>query len=144
LLISSSHLVQGKHCPTQFTLGIVAGSGLGATLLAILGNKPSGNCEPTSTHLLPGSALELSLNTRGICQLSYSEAKAFQLHQHTPNCKNHRHIAKKKAILLIQSDLWYEVDGLSAITEFVSNGYVWKSRLSEGFNVRQMRRLVQG
>ena len=79
-----------------------------------------------------------------ICELSESETLAFEQHGIKPNHKAHRHIRKSVALIKIQSDTHRDVDGIAAITAHISNGYVWKGRMSGGFKVRQMRRLVQG
>jgi hypothetical protein len=88
----------------------------------------------------------MACSPRGVCVLSQEEVKAFHLHGIIPNHKQHKHISTAKAINLVVSDLAYalEADGVNAVVEHLSNGYVWKSRMSAGYNVRQMVRLVRG
>ena len=90
-----------------------------------------------------------SSRSRYICLLTYEEAAALHLHGILPSCESghHRHVTFNKAIEMIANDLACTVGeehGLVAIVEHLSNGYVWKSRMSGGVKVRQMRRLVQG
>lgn len=88
----------------------------------------------------------MACSPRGVCRLSPEEVAAFAIYGIIPNHKAHKHISTVKAIQLVVNDQAYalEAPGVNAIVEHASNGYVWKSRMSGGYNVRQMVRLVQG
>lgn len=82
-----------------------------------------------------------------VCKLSLAEIGRFTHHNIRPNCTHHKHCTVLEALSLIEQRDAYSVledFSISAITEAPSNNYVWKSRPSAGFNVRQMVRLVQG
>jgi hypothetical protein len=86
--------------------------------------------------------------SKTICKLTHGELIALQQHGIFPNCKNHHHCSKSEAINLVLKDEAYPVTGFpgfeNAIVEHESNGYVWKTRPSSGYSVRQLVRVVQG
>lgn len=84
--------------------------------------------------------------SKKICRLSCDELQAIRNGGEVKH-KNHLHCGVRKALELIETDNAYALEddiGIDAIVEFRSNGYVWKTRPSSGFAVRQMVRLVQG
>lgn len=86
-------------------------------------------------------------SSRWVCVLNPGEVAALTRNGILPCCKKHTHLPFHKAVKMIADDLACTVAeefGLTAIIEHSSNGYVWKTRKSDGVNVRQMRRLVQG
>jgi hypothetical protein len=85
--------------------------------------------------------------SRWVCVLSSGEVAALMRNGILPCCKKHNHLRFLKAVKMVADDLACTVGeefGLHAVIEHSSNGYVWKTRKSDGVNVRQMRRLVQG
>jgi hypothetical protein len=98
---------------------------------------------------MPTPAPLTQQSSRWICLLSFDEVLALQNYGRMPNCrdKHHKHISRHKALTMIETDLACTVGeehGINAIVEHSSNGYVWKTRMSGGYNVRQLVRLVQG
>lgn len=82
-----------------------------------------------------------------VCLLSQGEAAAIREYQTIPDHTKHKHLYPITAIMMIAADLACTVGeelGIKAVVEHVSNNYVWKTRQSGGYNVKQFTRLVQG
>jgi hypothetical protein len=82
-----------------------------------------------------------------VCVISNDEAIALMRKGILPCCTKHTHQPFLKAVKMVADDLACTIGeefGLAAIIEHSSNGYVWKTRKSDGVSVRQMRRVVQG